>query len=559
MASSSSNNNNTIAVPMASQMDTYSSGDDNDEYSRTKHIPSRLMLKKNLNNNNNMNHALSSSMINNPIQQQHEEQLMESEECFALPYFETENPLKNRIGQITMSDISPRGHEVSPVDTKKMERRRSLQLKIKKPTSVALGHPEVAIMSNVNNSATLSSQHQLTTKNSYDSVVDLSESAQSQKIKPPLQIAAIPKLNLGKVENFKDDDYTSSGSTNEDTSSLSDRDSVTEASSVLSKNHSTDASSTSIMTNSTLTPKVDNSNNGTSHQKIHPINNSSSTTSVIRKYKRPHTSRESRSELQYIVASSNAEFGGETKSKQIAKLLLSQNKGCGTQQTTSTTPEQNGNVVTSSIPSSTSTNTTTRPNVFNSGNNSPSKVQIQRNLKRHSVAREFHNLQEYLQSRIKEQQQLMSPPSPTFKPQQHDFSKPPSIATPRSSALESKLLTMANNLKRTSQVLELNEQLLKEEKRKSAQAWTLLSTLEDDHSMSQLKYEELKFHYEVKCEELKYAKKHMEEMEAQIKKLEGNYNFLDQEKIRLQREVQELKRALEMKEQEGQQRCCCIM
>ncbi|KAG2378110.1 hypothetical protein C9374_008732 [Naegleria lovaniensis] len=567
------NNIGSLSVPI-SQMDTYSSGDEDEEYSSSRHNINNNNTKTANSQTNNTTTTIQHSTLKNSIlmnndhhqrstnnnnhlnhHENGDQNLEEAPPCYALPYYETENPLKNRIGQITMSDISPRGHAASPVDAKKMERRRSLQLKIKKP-----GNSET-VMSNVNRAQSPPAEPPQTTLALENSSVDSNEPVLTPKAKTTaLQIAAIPKLNLGKVEHFKDDNdqYTGSSSSNEDhtSSSSSNRDLGTHLDSTteISLNSLSTTNSSSTLT----TPKEMSSS---SQKQNETTASATSTSAMIRKYKRPHTSRESRSELQYIVATSSQsgeEFEksnfGETKSKQIAKLLLL-NKASSQQQqqqTTSTTPAH-------SVTSSSSSKT----NVPSSGNSSPTKVQIQRNLKRHSVAREFHSLQEYLQSRIKEQQQLMAPPpsSPmALKNQPHDFSNSSTIATPRSSALQTKLLNMANNLKRTSQVLELNEQLLKEEKRKSAQAWTLLSTLEDDHSMSQLKYEELKFHYELKCEELKHSKKHMEEMEAQIKKLEGNYNFLDQEKIRLQREVQELKRALELKEQEGQRRrCCCIM
>ena len=106
--------------------------------------------------------------------------------------------------------------------------------------------------------------------------------------------------------------------------------------------------------------------------------------------------------------------------------------------------------------------------------------------------------------------------------------------------------------------MEQNDQLLKEEKRKSAQAWTLLSSLEDDHSISQMKLQELRFHYDLKCEELKNQKTKNEQLVVQLNKLEGNYNFVLQEKIALQREAQELKKTLELKEAERQKKCCCI-
>ena len=408
-------------------------------------------------------------------------------EEMSVPYYETENPLKNRIGNIVVSDISPRGHTVMDERSKKMERRRSLQSKIKKPfrDSVNLDLDDLSSL----NSSMMSCNFQISTTQPLVNDNGIG------------QLVAIPKLNLGHIESYNE---------NEDVSScgLSDCSDI-ELNSLDTKK--TILSNISTETSSTVnTPKP------------------KSTASIIAKAKRPHTARESRRELQYIVANNCSSPIGEDsngtsmdKKKQIAKLLTSSRS-----------------------------NNSLLQNQSNANTNEEPKSPISQQLKRHSVAREFNSLQDYLATRFKEQKQFLGSNSPT--------SQKPTNATPRSTALESKLLNMATSLKKTSQVLELNEVKLREERRKSAQAWTLLSIEEDNHSMSQMKYEELRFHYDVKCEELKSAKNKIEQLSVQVKKLEGNYNFLDQEKIRLQREVQELKRTIEKKENERRKRCTIL-
>ena len=302
-----------------------------------------------------------------------------------VPYYETENPLKNRIGDITMSDISPRGQSIS----KKMERRQSLQNKIKKPGVIAdvstSANPTQQLMTNIN--AILEGSD----SNECDSPL-----ASTRSIKPPqLNIGIIPKLNLGNINTFKDDIGSTTSSSSDNCEDCMEQDTMSRVSENNQK--TTETARTEGDSEMSSNPNADDTL-ASPNKKL-----SSKSASMIRTAisKRPLTSRESRRELQYIVANKLTEPQSPIdKNKQLAKLLIQTN-----------------------TPPTPLTNSTTEDK------------KVRNSLQRHSVGREYHNLQEYIQSKLKEQKQLLPADRSPTTHQHHG-----ELSTPRSSALQTKLL-----------------------------------------------------------------------------------------------------------------------